>query len=61
MTARQDSDPGPALEEAMPDHEQTPLLPRESATETATSPLSYRRGMTILLAMGILIFIQGTY
>ncbi|KAL3466131.1 major facilitator superfamily domain-containing protein [Aspergillus heterothallicus] len=59
MVERRISDVGPALEEALGDHEQTPLLPRERATDTAPAPLSRSRGMTILLSMGVLIFIQA--
>ncbi|KAL4928206.1 putative MFS multidrug transporter [Aspergillus undulatus] len=49
----------PALEEAR--DEQTPLLGRDSETSAAerTIPVTRRRGLVIILAMGSLIFIQA--
>lgn len=61
MATRRESDAEAILEQASHD-EQTPLITRDSdSTElpTAPVPLSFRRGLTILLTMGALIFIQG--
>lgn len=61
MAARRESDAEAILEQASHD-EQTPLIRHDSdSTEppTAPVPLSFRRGLTILLTMGALIFIQG--
>ncbi|OJI99767.1 hypothetical protein ASPVEDRAFT_39141 [Aspergillus versicolor CBS 583.65] len=61
MAARRESDAEAILEQASHD-EQTPLIRHDSdSTEppTAPVPLSFRRGLTILLTMGALIFIQA--
>ncbi|KKK14409.1 hypothetical protein P175DRAFT_0456321 [Aspergillus ochraceoroseus IBT 24754] len=49
----------PLLAEALAD-EETPLLRRESISSTAPVPVSVRRGLAILLTMGLLVFIQAT-
>ncbi|KAL2867329.1 putative MFS multidrug transporter [Aspergillus lucknowensis] len=60
MASRQESDRNPTLEEALGDDEQTPLLRRNSVDSvTPHVPVSLRRGLAILLAMGALIFIQA--
>lgn len=61
MAARRESDAEAVLEQASHD-EQTPLIRRDSGSvepPTAHVQLSFRRGLTILLTMGSLIFIQG--